>query len=102
MSVMSRAQAPRSPRVCAESRLAISNTGISKRRHSSCHHRWPERRLRESAEALRPLLILHSIRFIGLAMLVPGFVSPGLPLAFALPAAYGDIVAAILRCFRCY
>jgi len=57
---------------------------------------WPELRLREPAEALRPLLILHSFRFIGLAMLVPGVVSPDLPLAFARPAAYGDIIAAIL------
>ena len=57
---------------------------------------WPELRLRERVEALRPLLILHSFRFIGLAVLVPGVVSPDLPPAFAHSAAYGDIVAAIL------
>jgi hypothetical protein len=57
---------------------------------------WPELRLRPRAEALRPLLILHSFRFIGLAFLVPGVVSPDLPLAFAHSAAYGDIIAAIL------
>jgi hypothetical protein len=57
---------------------------------------WPELRPRERAEALRPLLILHSFRFIGLAVLVPGVVSPDLPPAFARPEAYGDIVAAIL------
>src|SRR5258708_17757651 len=57
---------------------------------------WPERRLRERADALRPLLILHSFRFIGLAFLVPGVVSPDLPSAFARSAAYGDLVAAIL------
>src|SRR5262250_707782 len=57
---------------------------------------WPELRLRQRAEALRPLLILHSFRFIGLAFLVPGVVSPGLPSAFADSAAYGDIIAAIL------
>ena len=57
---------------------------------------WPELRLRERVEALRPLLILHSFRFIGLAFLVPGVVSPDLPPAFAHSAAYGDIVAAIL------
>jgi hypothetical protein len=57
---------------------------------------WPEFRLRERAEALRPLLILHSFRFIGLAFLVPGVVSADLPPAFAHPAAYGDIIAAIL------
>src|SRR5947208_4836157 len=57
---------------------------------------WPELRLRPRAEALRPLLIFHSFRFIGLAFLVPGVVSPDLPSAFAHSAAYGDIAAAIL------
>jgi len=57
---------------------------------------WPELRLRPRAEALRPLLIFHSFRFIGLAFLVPGVVSPDLPSAFARSAAYGDLVAAIL------
>jgi len=57
---------------------------------------WPKLRLLGRAEALRPLLILHSFRFIGLAFLVPGVVSPDLPSAFARSAAYGDIVAAIL------
>ena len=44
---------------------------------------WPELRLRQRAEALRPLLVLHSFRFMGLAFLVPGVVSPDLPPAFA-------------------
>ena len=57
---------------------------------------WPQLRLRPRPEALRPLLILHSFRFIGLAFLVPGVVSPDLPPAFAHSAAYGDIIAAIL------
>ena len=57
---------------------------------------WPKLRLLPRAEALRPLLILHSFRFIGLAFLVPGVVSPDLPSAFAHSAAYGDIVAATL------
>jgi hypothetical protein len=57
---------------------------------------WPELRLQLRAEALRPLLILHSFRFIGLAFLVPGVVSPDLPSAFAHPAAYGDLIAAAL------
>jgi len=60
---------------------------------------WPELRLRERAEALRPLLILHSFRFIGLAVLVPGVVSPDLPPSFAHPVVYGDIIAAILALF---
>jgi len=57
---------------------------------------WPELRLRQRAEALRPVLILHSFRFVGLAFLVPGVVSPDVPSAFAYSAAYGDIIAAIL------
>src|SRR5579863_3810381 len=57
---------------------------------------WPGLRLQERGEALRPILILHSFRFIGLAFLVPGVVSPELPAAFAHSAAYGDIAAAVL------
>src|SRR6202790_14577 len=57
---------------------------------------WPELRFRPRAEALRPLLVLHTFRFIGLAFLVPGVVSPDLPTAFARDAAFGDIVAAML------
>ena len=62
----------------------------------SARYIWPELRQRQQAEALRPLLILHSFRFMGLAFLVPGVVSPDLPAAFAHAAAYGDIIAATL------
>ena len=57
---------------------------------------WPELRVRQRADALQPLLILHSFRFIGLAFIIPGVVSPGVPAAFAHSAAYGDIIAAML------
>src|SRR5262250_102175 len=57
---------------------------------------WPALRDRQRAEALQPLLILHAFRFVGLAFLVPGVVSPDLPPAFAHSAAYGDIIAAML------
>ena len=57
---------------------------------------WPALRHRQRTEALRPLLIVHCFRFLGLAFLVPGVVSPDLPSAFARPAAYGDLIAAIL------
>ena len=50
---------------------------------------WPELRLRERDAALRPLLILHSFRFIGSTFLVAGVVSPDLPSTFAHAAAYG-------------
>ena len=57
---------------------------------------WPALRSQPRARSLRPLLLLHSFRFIGLAFLVPGVVSPDLPGAFARPAAYGDLIAAVL------
>ena len=57
---------------------------------------WPKLRNLDRAEALRPLLTLHSFRFIGLAFLVPGVVSADLPSAFARSAAYGDLIAAML------
>ena len=57
---------------------------------------WPALRLRPRVDALRPLLVSHSFRFLGLAFLVVGVVSPDLPSAFAHSAAYGDIIAAIL------
>ena len=57
---------------------------------------WPILRARSLTEALRPLLVLHTFRFLGLAFLVPGVVSPNLPSAFAQAAAYGDLLAAVL------
>lgn len=57
---------------------------------------WPALRSRARADALRPLLVLHTFRFLGLAFLVPGVVSSDLPRAFAASAAFGDIVAAML------
>ncbi|HVT95842.1 MAG TPA: hypothetical protein VHD76_23560 [Bryobacteraceae bacterium] len=57
---------------------------------------WPELRLRPRVEALRPLLILHSFRFLGLAFLVPGVVAADLPSRFANSAGYGDLIAAAL------
>jgi hypothetical protein len=57
---------------------------------------WPVLRDLPRARALRPLLLFHGFRFIGLAFLVPGVVSPDLPEAFARPAAYGDLIAAVL------
>ena len=41
-------------------------------------------------------MVPHTFRFIGLSFLVPGVVSPSLQSALAAPAAYGDLVAAIL------
>ena len=57
---------------------------------------WPALRGRPRTEALRPVLLLHAFRFVGLAFLVPGVVSPDLPDAFAHPAAYGDLATSML------
>jgi hypothetical protein len=57
---------------------------------------WPALANRSRTNALQPLLIFHGFRFVGLAFLVPGVVSPDLPAAFAAPAAYGDLITAIL------
>jgi hypothetical protein len=57
---------------------------------------WPQLRGRARADALRPLLVLHGFRFIGLSFLVPGVVAADLPMAFARSAAFGDLVAAVL------
>lgn len=57
---------------------------------------WPALRSRPRADALRPILLLHSFRFVGLAFLITGVVSPQLPQAFARPAAFGDLATAVL------
>ena len=57
---------------------------------------WPALRLRSRDDALRPLLVLHSFRFVGLAFLVPGVASSEVPAAFSHAAAYGDLIAAAL------
>ena len=57
---------------------------------------WPALRERAFADAMRPLLILHSFRFVGLSFLLPGVVSGDLPANFTFDAAYGDIIATVL------
>ena len=46
--------------------------------------------------ALIPLLLLHAFRHLGMVFLVPTVVGLALPAAFAVPAAYGDLLAALL------
>lgn len=58
---------------------------------------WPALSKRERAEALRPILVLHGFRYIGLAVLIPGVVSPELAATvFARGLAYGDLATATL------
>src|SRR5262245_27077657 len=57
---------------------------------------WPQLLRSERDRALVALVVPHTFRFVGLSFLVPGVVSPSLPSAFAAPAAYGDLIAALL------
>jgi hypothetical protein len=45
---------------------------------------------------LLPILLLHSFRHLGLMFLAPGAIYAGLPSQFAYPAAFGDLIAAVL------
>ncbi|MBV9999827.1 MAG: hypothetical protein JO015_12040 [Verrucomicrobia bacterium] len=57
---------------------------------------WPRLRTARRERALVALTVPHTFRFIGLSFLIAGVVSPSLSPAFAFPAAYGDLLAAIL------
>jgi hypothetical protein len=45
---------------------------------------------------LLPILLLHALRHLGLMFLAPGATYPGMPSEFAQPAAWGDLLAALL------
>src|SRR2546428_1653248 len=45
---------------------------------------------------LLPILLLHSLRHLGLMFLTRGAVYPGMPRQFAYPAALGDLLTAVL------
>lgn len=57
---------------------------------------WPWLQSRGRRDALLILITPHAFRYIGLSFLVGGVVDPQLPPAFAVPAAYGDLVSALL------
>jgi hypothetical protein len=50
----------------------------------------------EPRAVLAPILLLHSMRHLGLMFLTPGAVFPGISPAFTYPAAIGDFIAALL------
>src|SRR5262245_1463829 len=56
----------------------------------------PRLRTMPREAALTAPVAPHRFRAVGRRLLVPGVVSPPLPAEFAAPAAYGDLVAAIL------
>ena len=47
-------------------------------------------------QILGPILLLHSTRHLGMMFLTRGATYPGLPQEFAYPAAFGDLITAIL------
>jgi hypothetical protein len=46
--------------------------------------------------AIEPILLLHTFRYVGLMFLIPGVTTEVLDTRFSSPAAYGDLIAAIL------
>ena len=50
----------------------------------------------EARAVVLPILLLHATRHLGLMFLAPGAVDPSIPQQFAVPAAFGDLVAAVL------
>jgi hypothetical protein len=56
----------------------------------------PRLRILERDDALIPLVVPHTFRFIGLSFLVPGLSLPRYHQPSSARAAYGDLVAAIL------
>ncbi len=50
----------------------------------------------DRTSVLTPILLFHGTRYMGLAFLIPGVTAEPLDPRFADPAAYGDLLAAIL------
>ena len=57
---------------------------------------YPKLKAVSRRDALRQIAMLHAFRFEGLLFLMPAFVGNGLPAAFAIPAAYGDLTTSML------
>jgi hypothetical protein len=51
---------------------------------------------------LIPILLLHSLRHLGLMFLTTGVTSTAMPQQFAVPAAAGDFLAAVLALFAAF
>src|ERR1051325_10143124 len=57
---------------------------------------WPHLHRLAPRSVLIPILLLHSLRHLGLMFLTRGATYPGLPPQFAYPAAFGDLLTAVL------
>ena len=53
-------------------------------------------------QVLTPILLLNSLRYLGLLFLAPGVTVPGMPQEFAVPAAVGDLITAMLALVALY
>jgi hypothetical protein len=56
----------------------------------------PKLRSMDRCEAQRAIATLHSFRFFGLVIILPGVAGPNLPAGFASFAAYGDLATGLL------
>src|SRR5215468_6396800 len=56
----------------------------------------PRLKSMDQVDAQRAIATLHSFRFLGLALMLPGVVGPNLPAAFATFAAYWDFATGVL------
>jgi hypothetical protein len=56
----------------------------------------PRLRSMRRVEAHRVIATLHSFRFFGLVLILPGVVGPNLPAGFAAFSAYGDLATGLL------
>src|SRR5580765_1858518 len=57
---------------------------------------WPQLHRLSPRAVMIPILLLHSLRHLGLMFLTRGAIYPGLPPQFAWPAALGDLIASLL------
>jgi hypothetical protein len=57
---------------------------------------WPQLPRLRPQQILIPILLLHSTRHLGMMFLTRGATYPGLPPEFAYPAAFGDLLTAII------
>jgi hypothetical protein len=57
---------------------------------------WPRLGELRPRTVLLPILLLHGFRHLGLMFLARGATYPDIPPQFAYPAAFGDLVAALL------
>jgi len=57
---------------------------------------WPWLKAMDPVDAQRAIAMLHSFRFFGLVLILPGVVGPALPVSFAPFAAYANLATGLL------